>query len=80
MTQTTLSAEQIAEGLSAAQRNLLRSRHSLGNMMGGWFGLLSEHPRMLEPTGINHPIFGSHHCLTPFGQEVRAILARKEPT
>ncbi len=68
-----MTAEEIAAGLSAAQKRAVKAFVASENRMGG-YGKDSGCPGLIEAVGFNHPIFGSHYRLTPLGQQVRSIL------
>ena len=74
MTPPDLAA--LVRGLSESQRNRLKSFAAEPRQMG--IGMMQFLPNMVEPDGLNHPIFGPHYRLTPLGLRAReALLSHK---
>lgn len=69
--------EEIAAGLSCVQREAVKSFALEPRQMG--LGMMEFLSGLVEPCGINHPLFGPHYRLTGTGLAVRAILQSQEP-
>lgn len=69
-----MTPEKTIEQMTEAQKAAMLGNPENAALMGGFCGLCYDAPHLVEATGINHPIFGSHYQLTDAGKAVRALL------
>jgi hypothetical protein len=70
----TPSISSILDRLTDAQKTVLCRCAPDERLMGGFYGLAWTDPPLVDPVGLNHPVFGSHYQLNATGLAVQSAL------